>query len=730
MLALAGCRPDQLQAVNASLRFEVDRGDTVVDFLEFPPVFADGRERIADVRVINEGKATLTVTWSEVTEPFSLPLPTTLPPGATTLSVRFRPKTAGRYSTSLSVSSAGVKPAALAIEATVNAIPACTPSSSCATSAFDPELARCVETVAPDGTACDPRSECVLAASCQGGRCVGTPRTCNDGNACTVDVCQVETGCEFLPAPPCPGDGACNVGTCDPQLGCMLTPAPDGTACGELQTCNAAEVCISGACVVRDPPDGYVCAEASPCQGEGRCVADQCVRAGPATTLAPSWTFDSTATGDADAGVPALELHDFVMEPDGAMSLSGFFQAAAVLRANTPNAATAPLGPSRRCILWNSRLVCADYPATPNGKVSAIELASGATAWTFDIHAARPDFVLLTSQIFLARLVVQGTDRLAALFEAYPKNAPVSGNTNCRTYFLAVMDASGRLVQAQRIQDPLLDQCNHPHPYGVTADSVGNLYIAFSPTRSQHAPLVPDNPTLLISYTHDGIFRWKITDATMQGGELAVARGLLYPENSSVVLNAPSGTPAFALPSDLGRAVIADARLLPAPSAGANTLNGYEAGQTQLRWVHKLQGPWRFWSDQVRLARWDTSRGPRTVALTFVADETGFVPVYALHAIDVNDGREGFTCPVDFGLSPRTPPQLFEVGERYLGLMQGALDETGAPACEKCDPPFAGSSGSFHGWRLQGIGAAREPWLGTFGGPGHDHREEVLNGGN
>lgn len=728
-LLIAGCRQDQLAPVNASLRFEVDLGDQVEDHLDFPPAFADARERSLEVRVINESKATLSVAWTSLAKPFAVKLlPTSLPPGATTFPVFFTPETAGEFSQKLSVSSPGVKTAELLVGATVRSIPACTPSAPCLTATFDVDLAKCVETTAPDGVECDPQTKCVLSATCQGGRCVGTPKTCNDGNECTVDVCYTETGCEFLPRPPCPGDGACNVGVCNPARGCELAPAVDGTACGSLHSCNAAEVCISGACVVRDPPDGYVCAEASPCQGEGRCIADTCVHESPATPLVPSWTFDSTTTGDADAGVAALELHDFVMEPSGAMSLGGFFQAAPILRANTADAIAAPLGASRRCILWNNRLVCADYPAAPNGKVSAIELGSGATAWTFDIRTARPDFLMLTTQIFLARLVVQGSDRLAALYEAYPKNPPIAGNTQCRTYFLAVMNASGRLIQAQRVQDPLLDQCNHPHPYGVAADSIGNLFIAFSPTRSQQAPLVPDNPTLLMSYTHDGIFRWKITDTAMRGGELAVARGLLYPENSSVVLNATHGTPAFALPSDLGRATIADARLVPAPQHGSTQLAGYEAGHTQLRWVHKLQGAWQFWSDQIRLASWQTSRGPRTVALTFVADDSTVAPSYALHAIDVNDGREAFTCPVT--LSPRTAPQLFEVGEGYLGLMQGALDAQGNAACGKCDPPFAGSSAAFHGWQLRGIGVAHEPWVGTFGGAAHDHREEVLNGGN
>jgi hypothetical protein len=426
-------------------------------------------------------------------------------------------------------------------------------------------------------------------------------------------------------------------------------------------------------------------------------------------------------------GVPALELHDFVLEPSGAASLSGFFQAATILRANTPNAITAPLGPSRRCIFWGSRLVCADYPAAPNGKVTALEPSTGQAAWTFDLRTARPDFLTITTTLFLARLVVQGPDRLAALYEAYPRGVTGEAAQYCRSYFLVTLNANGGLVMAQPVTDPLLAQCNHPHPYGVASDAAGNLYIAFSPTKSDAAPLVPDSPTLLMSYTHDGLFRWKRTDTTLTGGELAVARGLLYPENSSVVLHATSGLPALALPTEIGRAVVADERFVPAPKHNTKSLTGYEAGLTDIRWTHTLKGNWRFWGEQLRLAKWNTSRGPRTVALTFVVDETaGVLPVYALHAIDVMSGNEAFLCPLN--VAPRTVPQLMEVANGSLTFMEGALDADGNAACQKCDPPFAGSSAVFRTFQWPGLGIAQEPWGGTFGGLDHDHHEDTVPG--
>lgn len=722
VMASCQCRTGGITGVTGAMHFELIGGDGSggeVPTLVLGPVWADGAVLSREVNLINDGRSSLNLEAGSLVLPLGVEgIPEVLPPGPTRVTIRFTPTGSANIVQQLEVNSNGVAPAALKIQATSRAIPECVPTGPCLESHFSTTVGACVEGPAPDGTTCVESSKCIANASCHEGRCVGDAVVCDDANACTVDVCYPLTGCEHLPSPPCPGDGVCQVGSCNPKTGCELVAAEDGRACGPLQTCGAAQVCIDGACVVRDPPDGYVCEEASPCTDEGRCVAEMCVHAKPPTPVVTKWRYDSQADLS-DAGV-AAQYHDFVMEPSGEVSLGGFFVSPPLLRANTTHLLAAE-GVSRRCVLWNGRIVCADYPAHPNGRVTAIDPATGKSVWSFNIRTSKPDFLALTKEIFLARLVVQGTDRLAALFEAYPANPAVPESSQCRSYFLAVIDASGALVTAQRVLDPLFDVCNHPHPYGVAADSVGNLYIAFSPSRSQAAPLVPDTPTLIMSYSQDGIFRWKRTDTGIQGGELAVARGLLYPENSNVVLHAPSGEPAFSLPVVLGRAVVSDTRLVPAPLTGASSLAAFEAGGTGARWTNSLPSGWTFWGEQVRLASWETSRGKRTVALALI-NSSG---LHSLYGIDVVTGNTAFSCPVEVG--SRTEPQLMEVGNGKVAIMNGALDSEGNPACLKCDPPLANSSAAFHVLEVPWISVAHESWIGTFGGAGHDHREEEVS---
>jgi hypothetical protein len=88
-----------------------------------------------------------------------------------------------------------------------------------------------------------PVDACNLGPRCVAGACVaGTPRSCDDGNACTVDVCDAATGCAHVPI-----------------AGCCTTTADCPTAADACapQTCGTDHICASHE---RTGLDGLVCA--------------------------------------------------------------------------------------------------------------------------------------------------------------------------------------------------------------------------------------------------------------------------------------------------------------------------------------------------------------------------------------------------------------------------------------------------------------------------------------
>ncbi|MDI1443992.1 hypothetical protein [Polyangium sp. 6x1] len=159
----------------------------------------------------------------------------------------------------------------------------------------------------PGAGGCTTAMPCVTAADCDDGDAcngtetcdvvckAGTPVSCNDGIACTIDSCVSMTGaCIHTPNHDVCNDGwACNgVETCDPGLGCALgTPVicddgiactydlchdPGGTCahyaqdymCDDDVFCDGAEVC--------DPFQGCIEGEPVTCSDGIACTADVC----------------------------------------------------------------------------------------------------------------------------------------------------------------------------------------------------------------------------------------------------------------------------------------------------------------------------------------------------------------------------------------------------------------------------------------------------------------------
>jgi hypothetical protein len=72
-------------------------------------------------------------------------------------------------------------------------------------------------------------------------RCLGT-LSCDDGNACTTDLCDLASGACSHGVTVCDDTNPCTTDTCDPSTGCVFTPVADGTVCG-------VGVCSGGVCL-------------------------------------------------------------------------------------------------------------------------------------------------------------------------------------------------------------------------------------------------------------------------------------------------------------------------------------------------------------------------------------------------------------------------------------------------------------------------------------------------
>ncbi|MGA9520390.1 MAG: hypothetical protein WBV82_02940 [Myxococcaceae bacterium] len=288
---MSGCDDGGLEKVQSGFRPATER-------VEFEKALV-GETVTRELELLSTGRGRVVVTL-EVAPPFEVPGSVELAVGGSArvpISWTVAPGPVEAVLTaSAGDSSVGVKLVGRGV------VPeACQPSTLCREVRFDLETERCVETVSQDGASCTPESLCLENGACREGSCVGTPRTCNDGNACTQDACSPSVGCVHTdvssrcPAPANP----CEVATCDPASGCGTAVRGDGSVCGSID-CVTANLCQSGVCGEFPTPEGFLCAPETPCQGAGHCTAGDCVRP-DAGTLKPQWSI-ALGAAPADPG--------------------------------------------------------------------------------------------------------------------------------------------------------------------------------------------------------------------------------------------------------------------------------------------------------------------------------------------------------------------------------------------------------------------------------------------
>ena len=95
---------------------------------------------------------------------------------------------------------------------------------------------------AANGIKCDvDGSACTPGDSCKGGVCAnGAPLACDDGNPCTKDACDAKSGCTFTPQTgPCDDGNACTTGdVCDASSGKASCKPGKPTVCDDKNDCT------------------------------------------------------------------------------------------------------------------------------------------------------------------------------------------------------------------------------------------------------------------------------------------------------------------------------------------------------------------------------------------------------------------------------------------------------------------------------------------------------------
>lgn len=167
----------------------------------------------------------------------------------------------------------------------------------CATGTCDPATGLCAASAINTGNACDDGDACTTGSTCSGTTCQGqTPVSCNDGNECTADVCDMTNGCSSSPVAQGVGCDemdafACTSGQCDGAGGCAVVVSTGcfiSGACyaeGESNPLNDCEVCASAMSAT----------DWSPKSNTTICVAESCLASG---RFQPESTCDGAGTCD------------------------------------------------------------------------------------------------------------------------------------------------------------------------------------------------------------------------------------------------------------------------------------------------------------------------------------------------------------------------------------------------------------------------------------------------
>ena len=285
------------------------------------------------------------------------------------------------------------------------------PDAFCLAAVCDPASGKCE--IVPDhaGLACNDADACTIGESCQEGNCSGgVPANCNDGNPCTDDSCDGVGGCSHTAnEEPCQDGDACTIGdqcaegtcqpgssancddgnpctddACDGNSGC--THSSNAAACDDGNACTTGDHCANGTCVAgssldcddKNPCTDDTCSpnggcahvnNTSPCSDQNACTLNDVCAAGlckPGLSLACN--DGNVCTDDScDQQFGCLfEANDEACDDGNACTLSdqclaGKCQSAVALDCDDDNVCTTDkCGPEQGCVHMLNSAPCDD----------------------------------------------------------------------------------------------------------------------------------------------------------------------------------------------------------------------------------------------------------------------------------------------------------------------------------------------------------------------------------
>jgi hypothetical protein len=281
----------------------------------------------------------------------------------------------------------------------------CDDGNACSDDYAD-EYANCACSYVPtyEGTECNDGNACTTGDACNGSYlCMPSgPLDCDDGDPCTLDSCNPASGCVHTPAaegtscddgnacdgvdtcdsygvcvshdpPQCDDGNPCTVDSCDPQTGCKHVSTAEGTKCDDGNACTTLDACDgNGVCLSVIPLN---CDDGNPCTDDTCDSASGCVHTANTT---PCNDGNACTTGDVCGG--------------------GSCHAGAPIACNDNNGCTDDAcNPATGCVFTNNANPCSDGNACTRGDVcgggscrAGAPVVCGATDQCHDAGACNP----------------------------------------------------------------------------------------------------------------------------------------------------------------------------------------------------------------------------------------------------------------------------------------------------------------------------------------------------